>query len=133
VKVVIAFIQRADGKVLVQRRPSDKKYGGCWEMPGGKVESGEDEVVALKRELSEELGIETCDVDANALGRLGMDLLEGKTVLVLYRVKLKFPWFVVLKEADAVGWFSPEAIPYPRTPSTDPFLAMVTAIAAQNR
>lgn len=57
VKVVAGFIEK-DGKVLVVKRPTDKKRGGFWEFPGGKVEAGESLQEALRRELKEELGIE---------------------------------------------------------------------------
>jgi 8-oxo-dGTP diphosphatase len=48
----------ADGRLLVQQRPSHKPFGGLWEFPGGKVEQGETPETALIRELKEELGID---------------------------------------------------------------------------
>lgn len=46
------------GKVLIAKRPKGKPLAGLWEFPGGKVEYGEDERGCLKREFTEELGIE---------------------------------------------------------------------------
>ena len=54
--VVAAVILRKE-KVLITRRPPNGLLGGMWEFPGGKVEDGEDEQTALKREIHEELGV----------------------------------------------------------------------------
>ncbi len=55
VPVVCAIIRRG-GLIMLARRPPDKKLGGLWEFPGGKVEPGESAEAALHRELQEELG-----------------------------------------------------------------------------
>ena len=57
IEVVCGVIRDEGGRFLVCRRPLCKHLGGFWEFPGGKVEAGEDPVVALVRELDEELGI----------------------------------------------------------------------------
>ncbi|MBI2958748.1 MAG: Nudix family hydrolase [Betaproteobacteria bacterium] len=56
-EVAVAVLIRADGRVLLARRPRTTVYGGYWECPGGKVEHGESIAQALERELSEELGL----------------------------------------------------------------------------
>jgi 8-oxo-dGTP diphosphatase len=58
VRVVAAAIPRGR-TVLVTRRRDDAERGGLWEFPGGKVEPGESEPDALRREIREELA---CDV-----------------------------------------------------------------------
>ncbi len=55
VPVVCAIIRR-DDRIMLAQRPPDKKLGGLWEFPGGKVEPGESAEAALHRELQEELG-----------------------------------------------------------------------------
>jgi 8-oxo-dGTP diphosphatase len=54
-RVVAAVVQRGD-TLLVTRRPDRPGRRGQWEFPGGKIEPGEGEVEALRRELHEELG-----------------------------------------------------------------------------
>jgi 8-oxo-dGTP diphosphatase len=55
VRVVAAVIRRG-GRTLVTRRGPGSARAGQWEFPGGKVEPGEGEPEALRRELAEELG-----------------------------------------------------------------------------
>lgn len=55
---VVAGIIESDGKLLLACRPPQGDQAGLWEFPGGKVESGESQPAALRRELKEELGID---------------------------------------------------------------------------
>lgn len=43
--------------LLAARRTEPAHLAGGWELPGGKVDPGEDPVAALHRELAEELGV----------------------------------------------------------------------------
>lgn len=67
-RVVAAVIERA-GRVLVAQRSLEKRHGGMWEFPGGKVERGESDADALSRELQEELGLRVTAV-STALAEL---------------------------------------------------------------
>lgn len=57
IEVAVGILMKANGDVLLGQRPEGKPYAGYWEFPGGKVESGEDILDALKREFMEELGV----------------------------------------------------------------------------
>ncbi len=46
------------GRFLVQQRPPDKSRALLWEFPGGKVDPGETDAVALARECREELDVD---------------------------------------------------------------------------
>jgi mutator protein MutT len=56
-RVVAALIRERGEVLLTQRRPG-RHLGLSWEFPGGKVELGESDEEALRRELREELGVE---------------------------------------------------------------------------
>lgn len=43
--------------ILLTRRKPGKRHAGQWELPGGKLEPGEDGPTCLVRELAEELGV----------------------------------------------------------------------------
>lgn len=62
IRVVAAVIVRARPRglpqVLACRRTGPPTLAGLWEFPGGKVEPGESDEVAVLREISEELLIE---------------------------------------------------------------------------
>jgi len=63
-KVVAAVIFDKKGRVLVsQRALNSKLYPGKWQVPGGKVEKGENHLEALKREVKEETDLEIVSIN----------------------------------------------------------------------
>ena len=56
INVAVGVIKK-NNNVFICKRADEQHQGGLWEFPGGKVEAGESVFAALKRELSEEVGI----------------------------------------------------------------------------
>ena len=56
-EIVLAAIVDAERRVLIQPRVGDLGLAAAWELPGGKIEPGEDHAAALVREVEEETGI----------------------------------------------------------------------------
>ncbi|TDQ04156.1 (deoxy)nucleoside triphosphate pyrophosphohydrolase [Labedaea rhizosphaerae] len=85
VPVVVATAIIQDEEVLAQQRAFPPETAGRWELPGGRVEPGESEVDAVRRECREELG-----VDVEPGGAFGPDvvLAGGKYLLRSYRAGL---------------------------------------------
>ena len=76
VNVVAAVIKRND-KVFATQRGYGEFKGG-WEFPGGKIEKGETQSHALKRELKEETGLDIVEI-IPGLGRDKVYLSPGMT------------------------------------------------------
>jgi 8-oxo-dGTP diphosphatase len=53
----VAGIAIEKGKVFIARRKAGGDLGEKWEFPGGKVEEGEGDTDALRREYREEFGV----------------------------------------------------------------------------
>jgi len=63
IAVVLGVLTNGRGKFLIDLRSDiDRPEHNRWELPGGKVEFGEDPTVALKREMHEEIGVEVAIV-----------------------------------------------------------------------
>ena len=56
IRVVAAVLER-DGKYLITQRRASAVLPLMWEFPGGRVEAGETDQEALKRELLHRLGV----------------------------------------------------------------------------
>lgn len=51
---VVAAVIKNENKILATQRGYGE-FKGMWEFPGGKIEEGENQIDALKREIEEEL------------------------------------------------------------------------------
>jgi 8-oxo-dGTP diphosphatase len=81
-QIVVAGALISGASLLVAQRARPPELAGLWELPGGKVATGESETAALVRELREELG-----VDVTVGSRIGADVaLNGATTLRAYLV-----------------------------------------------
>jgi len=95
-------VVRRAGRYLVGRRPEQKRHGGLWEFPGGKMLEGESRLDATRRELSEELGLEVV-----ALGPLLLSVDDPGS-----RYRVEFVEVEALGDPDphehsSVAWLTP--------------------------
>ena len=58
-KDVTAAIIKKDDSVLICRRAPEENLAGKWEFPGGKIENGESPEECLRREIKEELCVDS--------------------------------------------------------------------------
>ena len=116
---VIAAVIVRDGRYLVGRRPAEKRHGGLWEFPGGKVDAGEDWSGAARRELAEELGMLV-----GSVGRLLLSVGDEGSAYVIHFVEVEATGEPMPTEHTAVGWYTPEELAaLPLAPADARFVA----------
>ena len=100
---VVALIINSEKRVLLLDhyiRP-----GSSWGLPGGFVEPGELPAEAIRREISEETGLE--------LGKV--ELIEVRTIRkhveILFLAKADGPAEIRSREIRDLGWFLPDELP----------------------
>jgi ADP-ribose pyrophosphatase YjhB (NUDIX family) len=128
---VCALLVDESGRVLLARRAVEP-FVGYWDLPGGFVEEGEHPLIALRRELLEETGLE---IEPGAFVGIWMDTYgdaaDAQSTLNLY-------WEArivsgTMKPADDVSelrWFERDALP-PREQLA--FATFADALAAWQR
>lgn len=126
--VVAAVIVDAQaGAILLARRPETKHQGGKWEFPGGKVEPTEAPVVALQRELDEELGIVVAAGDMSQFIEVRHRYPDKNIFLEVWQVSV-FTGRPYGREGQEVRWFLKQdlaelAFPAANVPILDKLLA----------
>ncbi len=105
--VALALRRSLDERFLLTRRGPGQSGAGEWEFPGGKVEAGETQVDALKREIEEELGF-SVQVDQLQFVAENLHSYPTKQVhLFLWTIRLQEIPKITLTEHDAVQWCNP--------------------------
>ena len=100
--VVGAVVRDAQCRVLLLQRPSEDFMGGIFELPGGKVESGESLLEALTRELKEETAMALTGVE-RSLGFFDYVSKSGRATRQ-FNFLVRAVGNVVLSEHDAFEW-----------------------------
>jgi len=125
IPVVAAVIRRdtrRDTRYLVCRRPANKRHGGLWEFPGGKVGDGETHAEAVRRELSEELELEATEV-----GAVLFSASDDRAPFVIDFVETVARGTPVLHEHSEIGWFTAEElVSLPLAPADALFASSLT-------
>jgi A/G-specific adenine glycosylase len=103
--IVLALIHH-DGRYLVTKRKKNQHLGGFWELPGGKREKGEDDRVAIAREVQEELGAEVRS--ARALMSFHHEYDDRYLTFHVYRCHLFDPSVAKPLASDELRWVTPE-------------------------
>lgn len=95
------------GRVLAARRTSPPELAGGWELPGGKVEEGEDPVAAVVREVAEELG---CAIEVTGMLAGEAPIRPGYVLRVAVATLADGEPVPVEAQHDAVRWLGPDEL-----------------------
>ena len=130
IHVVAGVLADGKGRYLLSSRPMDKAYAGYWEFAGGKVEPGETEIEALKREFAEELDIEI---------RYAVPWLAKVHLYEHAKVHLRFfrvpsdGWFGTIRPREGQQWAWQQPGHYTVSPMLPANISLLTALAVPNR
>lgn len=111
-----AVIER-DGRYLITQRRPQAVLAGLWEFPGGKVESGETDEGALKREVKERLGV---DVDVRTPMARRTHRYDGYSVeLTLYEAAIAAGQEPSAVRVAEIRWVASAEFEHYRFPAAD--------------
>ena len=124
IDVAVGVLIQPNGHFLLTSRPVGKVYAGYWEFPGGKLEAGESVEQALARELHEELGITTGQIQ-----RWRDELVDYPHALVRLHFCKVLDWSgeLQMREAQSFAWQQIPVAVSPILPGTIPVLQWLAA------
>lgn len=108
-RVVGSFLEY-NNKFVLLRRQKHKPHGGTWGLPGGKVEAGETDAIAMIRELYEETGYRAKLAELKHIDNYTFTDSSGTFVFCTYRVVLNHKHQIILEPHahSEYVWVSPQ-------------------------
>ncbi|MBM4358474.1 MAG: (deoxy)nucleoside triphosphate pyrophosphohydrolase [Deltaproteobacteria bacterium] len=100
---VVGAAIRKDDRFLVAQRSATMSEPLCWEFPGGKVEEGETDEVALAREIREELDVM---IEVKSLVGVGSVVRRDRTIVLRVYEAALIEGAPVAREHAQLRWFS---------------------------
>jgi 8-oxo-dGTP diphosphatase len=113
-----------EGAMLIAKRPKGRPLAGLWELPGGKVEPGEEPEEALIRELHEELGIEIASEDLAPLTFASHAYPDFHLLMPVYLCR-RWTGRVAAHEGQELLWVKPDTLHLYDMPPADEPLKLV--------
>lgn len=108
--VALALSCSLDGKFLLARRSLGHSGAGCWEFPGGKIESGESQKQALVREINEELGFDLSSLNIEFIAENTHKYQKKLVRIYLWSAQITDKPEFKLVDHDKLDWFMIEEI-----------------------
>lgn len=102
--VAIVLFDQTNRRYFIAKRAQHEVGAGHWEFPGGKVEKGETQKEALKREIKEELNV---SIDTEKLDYLTKSQVEYEQRIIdicFYLYTIDGPVQVELTDHDDFLW-----------------------------
>lgn len=84
INVAVAIIYNAAQQILLTKRGYNRPHPGKWELPGGKIARDEAPIVALCREIKEEIGLNISQ--ANLFTQFKYEYPNKQVNLIVYKV-----------------------------------------------
>jgi|SRR6185437_3367029 len=97
-----AFIENEQGQVLLVQYPDDDPAGGVWDLPGGRLNEGEEPANGLTREVFEETGAEVSIQEIIATSTRVVSP-TFQLFIVIYRATLSDPAAVLMPEEGEIA------------------------------
>jgi ADP-ribose pyrophosphatase YjhB (NUDIX family) len=107
-----ALCEDEAGRVLLVRR-AHEPFKGRWDIPGGFLEEGEHPLDGLRRELSEETGleIEPREFVGIWMDRYGGDSTAEATLNLYWTARVLGGEAQPADDVDDLRWFAPDELP----------------------
>jgi 8-oxo-dGTP diphosphatase len=113
-RVTIKGLCVRDNKILLIKE--SKKMSGKWEMPGGGLDFGEDIKEGLRREISEEMGLEVDRISEKPI-YIWTHKYENKrnlewyySLVIAFRIEFKDLNFKISEECEDLKFFTREEL-----------------------